>query len=68
MLAISCENKVDKLSRAVASGRALAPQFLVDQLTLSQLKDYAHLSTTSYPGFSDPATALSFKLHIPICI
>ena len=36
------------------------PQFLTDQLTLSQPggADYAHHSTTSPPGFSDLATAL----------
>ena len=36
------------------------PQFLTDQLTLSQPggADYAHHSTTSPPGFSDLATGL----------
>ena len=39
---------------------AVAPQFLAEQLTLSQPggADYAHHSTTSPPGFSDLATSL----------
>ena len=52
--------------RAVASGgggwgaKAPPPQFLAEQLTLSQPGgQYAHHSTTSpLPGFSDLATAL----------
>ena len=38
-----------------------SPQFLAEQLTLSQpgRADYAHHITTSPPGFSDLATALS---------
>ena len=49
------------------------PQILADQLTLSQPggTDYAHLTTTGTPGFSDLPTALviattdAFKLHSP---
>ena len=41
-------------------GVAVAPQFLAEQLTLSQPggADYAHHSITSPHGFSDLATAL----------
>ena len=52
--------------RAVARGELgglQPPQFLTDQLTLSQPggADYAHHSTTSPPGFSDLATGLEVK-------
>ena len=51
------------IDRPVASGGALAPQFLAQQLTLSQRggADYAHHSTTNPPGFSDLATALLWQ-------
>ena len=47
---------------------ALAPQFLAEQLTLSQPggADYARHSPTSPPGFSDLVTALHCKQIAPL--
>ena len=56
------KNSVMRL-RPVASGGArgpVPPQFLADQLTLSQPggAHYAHHITASIPGFENPAAAL----------
>ena len=51
---------ISQARRKRGAGGAVAPQFLAEQLTLSQPggADYAHHSTMSPPGFSGLATAL----------
>ena len=47
--------------RKRGAGGGVTPQFLAEQLTLSQPggADYVYHSTTSPPGFADLATALN---------